>query len=60
MLLDLKAGSRMSDIMNLSVESVELLQILASKVSAIRNLSVTFMTKSKDPHIFHFYELLEN
>ena len=50
----------MSDIMNLSVESVELLQILASKVSAIRNLSVIFMTKSKDPYIFHFYELLEN
>ena len=60
MLLDLKAGSRMSDITNLSVESVELLQILASKVSAIRNLSVTFMTKSKDPYIFHFYKSLEN
>lgn len=50
----------MSDITNLSIESVELLQILASKVSAIRNLSVIFMTKSKDPYIFHFYELLEN
>ena len=50
----------MFDITNLSVERAELLRILASNVSAIRDLSLIFMTKSKDQYIIHFYELLNN
>ena len=60
MLLAWKAVSRMFDITNLSVERAELLRILASNVSAIRDLSFIFMTKSKDQYIIHFYELLNN
>ena len=59
MLFTLTVGSRLSNITNVSVESAGLLRILASKVSAIRNLSVIFMTKSKEQYISHFYELIK-